>query len=151
MQQPNRGPCCFPPRLLGHLPRQVSPIDEKGTAGHERCFVRGEKEDRIGDLLGSAGTPNGMSKASSPQELSHPLGCAAVFDDIGLDVGGTNAIDTDTLGRISRGQRLCELESSGFGDIVGERAYALQFLADEGADRGQVHDCPLLLPEHVGD
>src|SRR4029077_13050832 len=36
------------------LPCQVSPIDEKGTAGHERCFVRGEKEDRIGNLLGSA-------------------------------------------------------------------------------------------------
>src|SRR4029077_1554501 len=139
------------PVLLGNLPCQVSPIDEKRTAGHKRSFVRSEKEDRIGDLLGSAGASNGQIRTSCSPELSHPLRCAAVFEDIGLNGGRTNAIDTNTLGGISRGQRLGELESSGLGDTVGERAYAFQLEADKGTIRGQVHDRPLLLPEHVRD
>jgi hypothetical protein len=105
-------------RALGNLPRQVSPIDEKGTAGHKRSFVRSEKEDRIGNFIGSAGASNGQIRASCSPELSHPLRCAAVFEDIGLNGGRTNAIDTNTLGGISRGQRLGEPESSGLGDTV---------------------------------
>src|SRR5205807_10032348 len=57
----------------GRLSRQVSPIHQQRASGHERRFVGGEKEDRVGDLLRLSIAPNWFPRSEEhTSELQSP-------------------------------------------------------------------------------
>ena len=126
---------------------QVAAVDHQRCSRHAGRVFTAQVEDRPGDVIGlSAPTASARGAAARPGSLPGPRSCSRCSRSIGVSVipGQTQLQRTPERSIVKR-DRTSQPEHGRFGSRVGRR----RGLADEAADRPDIHDVASRVPPQI--